>query len=83
MSITAGHLPPLPDAPVDAALAPRVGQYEGAFDEVRWGYPKGWLKGQVQRALTRKRWFQVLVSDGRLQLVAAIVGRAGATRLAR
>lgn len=66
-------LPPLPDAPVDDALSPRVGQYEGAFDEVRWGYPKGWLKGQLDRALTRKRWFQVLVSDGNLQLVAAIV----------
>lgn len=61
-------LPPLPPAP-DAAFDPityrgRVGAYTGQLHEVRWGYYKGWLHGQVRRALVRKRWFQVAVHTG-------------------
>lgn len=47
----------VPDAPVAPDGNLRIGAYRGALDEVRWGYPTGWLDGQVKRALGRKRWF--------------------------
>jgi hypothetical protein len=47
-----------------------VGAYTGQLHEVRWGYYRGWLHGQVRRALVRKRWFQVVVhTAGQLWLV--------------
>lgn len=55
-------LPPRPDAAFDPFThRGRVGHFTGALDEVRWGYYRGWLHGQVRRALIRKRWFEVLV----------------------
>lgn len=58
-------LTPLPEAP-DAAFdrstyRARVGHWAGALDEVRWGYYRGWLHGQVRRGLIRKRWFEVVI----------------------
>lgn len=55
-------LPPRPDAAYDpVTYRTRAGRFAGALDEVRWGYYRGWLHGQVRRALVRKRWFDVLV----------------------
>jgi len=55
-------LPPRPDAAFDPVThRGRVGHFAGVLDEVRWGYYRGWLHGQVRRALVRKRWFEVLV----------------------
>lgn len=58
-------LPILPARP-EAAFHPttyraRSGRYAGALDEVRWGYRRGWLYGQVRRAWVRTRWFDVVV----------------------
>ncbi len=63
------ELPTVPSCPLDGAGQPLVGLYAGALDSVRWGYPRGWAVGQVERALTRKRWFRVTVSDGDLLVV--------------
>lgn len=57
-------LPAVPPTPVDPAGHPLVGTYAGALDEVRWGYPTGFLRGQVRRALGRRRWFQATFIDG-------------------
>lgn len=69
-------VPPRPTRDDGRAL---VGVYAGALDEVRWGYPSGWLWGQVRRALTRKRWFQASFTSGDLGVVARIadLGLAG------
>lgn len=53
------HLPTLPEAHVLADGRLALGRFSGASDEVRWGYPTGWLDGQRLRALGRKRWFQL------------------------
>ncbi len=65
-------LPAVPPSPVDAAGHPRVGVYAGALDEVRWGYPTGFLHGQVRRALGRRRWFQAGVMAGRRLVLVRI-----------
>lgn len=52
-------LPSLPEAHVLADGRLALGRFRGASDEVRWGYPTGWLDGQRLRALGRKRWFQL------------------------
>ncbi len=62
-----------PDGPVGPAGEIRVGRYAGALDEVRWGYPTGWLHGQVRRALGRKRWFQAGVFTGDMVVVIRLV----------
>lgn len=53
------RLPSLPQAHVLADGRLALGRFSGASDEVRWGYPTGWLDGQRLRALGRKRWFQL------------------------
>ncbi len=55
--MTSHALTTVPDAPVGPDGNLRIGAYRGALDQVRWGYPTGWLDGQVKRALGRKRWF--------------------------
>ncbi len=67
---------PLPRAP-DQAYHPatfrgRVGQYAGQLHEVRWGYYKGWVHGQVRRAIVRKRWVQVVAATEHLTLVVRL-----------
>lgn len=66
-------LPTLPAGPVrpDGHLA--LGRFAGAYDEVRWGYPTGWLDGQVKRALGRKRWFQVTVLSAERVIVVRLL----------
>jgi len=73
------ELDPVPEGPVAPGGMIRVGRYAGALDEVRWGYPQGWLKGQVKRALGRKRWFQAAVFTRDLVVVVRLVdhGLAG------
>ncbi len=68
-----------PDGPVGPGGEIRVGRYAGALDAVRWGYPTGWLHGQVRRAMGRKRWFQAGVFAGNLVVVVRLVdhGLAG------
>lgn len=70
---------PVPEGPVAAGGSIRVGRYAGALDEVRWGYPTGWLHGQVRRALGRKRWFQAAVFTRDLIVVVRLIdhGLAG------
>ncbi|MFT7582435.1 MAG: hypothetical protein ACI9MR_004117 [Myxococcota bacterium] len=72
-------LPQVPTTPVNPRGEPYRGIYRGALDTVRWGYPRGWSRGQVERALTRKRWFRVTASDGDTMVMAAIIdqGYAG------
>lgn len=53
------HLPTLPERIADPEGRLELGRFTGAADEVRWGYPTGWLDGQRLRALGRKRWFQL------------------------
>ena len=82
-------LRPLPPAPPQAyhpaTYRARVGAYSGFFDEVRWGYYKGWLHGQVRRALTRKRWFQIEVQLAHSSLLVRVDddGLVGTARLLR
>lgn len=73
------ELEPVPQGPVGPAGEIRTGRYAGALDEVRWGYPEGWLRGQVKRALGRKRWFQAAVFTRDLIVVVRVVdqGLAG------
>jgi len=56
-------LSPAPPRVVDRQLRPNVGDYYGQIDEVRWGYPTGWLMGQVERAALRQRWFEVVIAS--------------------
>lgn len=73
------ELEPVPDGPVGPDGQIRVGRYTGSLDEVRWGYPEGWLRGQVKRALGRKRWFQAMVFTRDLVVVVRVIdhGLAG------
>jgi len=64
--------PLVPSRPTNEEGRALVGVYAGALDEVRWGYPSGWLWGQVRRALTRKRWFQASFVSGDLGVVVRI-----------
>ncbi len=68
-----------PEGPVGPGGEIQVGRYAGALDEVRWGYPSGWLHGQVRRAMGRKRWFQAGAFAGNLVVVVRLVdhGLAG------
>jgi len=62
-----------PEGPVGPGGEIRVGRYAGALDAVRWGYPTGWLHGQVRRALGRKRWFQAGVFADDMVIVIRLV----------
>ncbi len=63
-------LPPIPEAAFRRDdFSARQGAYAGCLHEVRWGYPKGWLRSQARRALIRRRWFQVLAFTEDLALV--------------
>ena len=53
------RIPNLPERTVSPEGRLALGRFMGAADEVRWGYPTGWLDGQRLRALGRKRWFQL------------------------
>ena len=70
---------PPPEGPVAPDGSINRGRFAGALDEVRWGYPSGWLHGQVRRALGRKRWFQAGVFAGDLVVIVRLIdhGLAG------
>ena len=59
--MTPERLPEAPSRAFDDRYLARTGRYAGKLDEVRWGYYRGWLHGQVRRAFVRKRWFQVVI----------------------
>lgn len=77
-------LPPAPAAAYDAATyRAHVGAYAGQIHEVRWGYYKGFVHGQVRRAIVRKRWFSVVVHTSHVTFVVRIQdnGTSGEGRL--
>lgn len=83
--MTSAHaLPPIPGTPFRALdYTAHTGLWEGGLQEVRWGYPKGWLRSQVRRALLRRRSFQVFVSTPELALVVTLrdEGTSGAAHV--
>lgn len=76
-------LPDIPGTPFRALdHTAHAGLWEGGLHEVRWGYPKGWLRSQVRRALLRRRWFDIVVHAEGLAL-AAVIRDEGTTGAAR
>ncbi|MCB9672240.1 MAG: DUF2804 family protein [Alphaproteobacteria bacterium] len=84
-ALAAHRLPPAPPSPWRALdHATLVGTYQGALDEVRWGYEGGWLRSQVRRAVYRRRWFEIVLvtRDRVLVLCLRDEGTSGALWLA-